>query len=191
MFSRLAANDQLQTRRCAGSALRASRPVAALCAQVRVHDDPEFSISIIFMKGVSAIVPPVCLTGVPTKLLKTGRGFGLGALSHSHRSRFNPLGVTGRRVFREVCLLPASWGTRHIYRSAGSSRARDHLAQPADSSPSARANTLGHQHCVHALADRLHLSSLSKFNSSRWVQPIEKGFADAQIFFAPGANAYD
>jgi len=163
--SRFAANDQHQTRRCANSALRASRPVAALCAQVRVHDDPEFHCLSPARKGVSNTVPPICLIGVPTKLLKTGRGFGLGALSYSHRSRFLPLGVTGRRVFREVCLLPASWGTRHVYRSACSSRACDHLAQPADSSPSSRANILGHQHCVHALADRLHLSSLSVIRS--------------------------
>lgn len=155
MFSRLATNDQHQTRRCAGSALRASRPVAALCAQVRVHDDPEFHCLSPARKGVSNTVPPICLIGVPTKLLKTGRGFGLGALSHSHRSRFNPLGVTGRRVFRGSFLLPENRGTRHIIRCALSRGARAHSRQASGSSP-CRRNTLTHEQAVNPMAHVSH-----------------------------------
>ncbi len=130
-------------------------PVAALCAQVRVHDDPEFHCMVTARKGVSTLVLPICLIGVPTKLLKTGRGFGLGALSHSHRSRFLPLGVTGRRVFRGSFLLPENRGTRHIIRCALSRGARAHSRQASGSSP-CRRNTLTHEQAVNPMAHVSH-----------------------------------
>lgn len=155
MFSRLAANDQHQTRRCAGSALRASRPAVVWCV-----DDTQDRLA-------------VCKAGIVPLVTDRGRRDSGPFSRNSHRSRFLPLGVTGRRVFRGSFLLPENRGTRHIFRCALSRGARAHSRQASGSSP-CRRNTLTHEQSIHSPAHVSHFSSLSKVSSSAVTQPDSK-----------------
>lgn len=94
--------------------------------------------------------------------------------SNSHRLRFLP--PPSRLV------VPSAFASvRTITNFRGLSGCRPSVPQ-----------ALPYQHCMDALADRLHLSNvLSSSLSSRWIDPNENGLTHAQGSFAPGAKTHD